>query len=90
MVSPRGSGLACRSPGDLVPGAVEPLYARIDLIDDAGGTPVVLELELAEPSLFLPQAEAASMQGDLGDGSVVAFVKVDGRGNAALVRVGAA
>jgi uncharacterized membrane-anchored protein len=38
-------------------------------------------------SLFLPQDEAASMQADLGDGSMVAIVKVDGRGNAALVRV---
>ena len=38
-------------------------------------------------SLFLPQDQAASMQGDLGDGSKVAVVKVDGRGNAALVRV---
>ena len=38
-------------------------------------------------SLFLPQDEAASIQGDLGDGSMVAVVKVDGRGNAALVRV---
>jgi hypothetical protein len=33
-----------------------PLYARIDLVDDAAGRPVVLELELTEPSLFLPQA----------------------------------
>ena len=38
-------------------------------------------------SLFLPQDEAASMQADLGDGSMVAVVKVDGRGNAALVGV---
>jgi uncharacterized membrane-anchored protein len=38
-------------------------------------------------SLFLPQDEAASMQADLGAGSMVAVVKVDGRGNAALVRV---
>ena len=38
-------------------------------------------------SLFLPQDEAASMQADLSDGSMVAVVKVDGRGNAALVRV---
>ena len=29
-----------------------PLYARVDLIDDADGGPVVLELELIEPSLF--------------------------------------
>lgn len=42
--------------GDLVPGAPPPLYARIDLVPDAGGRPVLLELELTEPSLFLPQA----------------------------------
>ena len=29
-----------------------PLYARVDLIDDDNGDPVVLELELIEPSLF--------------------------------------
>lgn len=29
------------------------LYARVDLIDDAHGRPVVLELEMVEPSLFL-------------------------------------
>lgn len=37
-----------------------PLYARIDLVQDADGRPVVLELELTEPSLFLPQAPAAA------------------------------
>jgi hypothetical protein len=46
--------------GDLVPGSAAPLYARIDLIGDADGTPVVLELELTEPSLFLPQAPGAA------------------------------
>lgn len=30
-----------------------PLYARVDLIRDADGGPVVIELELTEPSLFL-------------------------------------
>ncbi|HUQ10730.1 MAG TPA: hypothetical protein VM146_10485, partial [Steroidobacteraceae bacterium] len=30
-----------------------PLYARVDLIRDQQGEPVVLELELVEPSLFL-------------------------------------
>lgn len=44
---------------DLVPGAPSPLYARIDLVDDGGGRPVLLELELSEPSLFLPQAPDA-------------------------------
>jgi uncharacterized membrane-anchored protein len=38
-------------------------------------------------SLFLPQDDAASMPSRLGGGSMVAVVKVDGRGNAALVRV---
>ena len=37
-----------------------PLYARIDLVDDVAGRPVVLELELTEPSLFLPQAPDAA------------------------------
>jgi hypothetical protein len=41
---------------DLVGAGSSPLYARIDLVDDAAGGPVVLELELTEPSLFLPQA----------------------------------
>jgi O-ureido-D-serine cyclo-ligase len=34
-----------------IPGGA-PLYARVDLIRDDRGTPCVLELELAEPSLF--------------------------------------
>ena len=38
-------------------------------------------------SLFLPQDEAAAMQEDVAGGSMVAVVKVDGRGHAALVRV---
>jgi glutathione synthase/RimK-type ligase-like ATP-grasp enzyme len=33
-----------------------PLYARVDLIRDEKGEPVVLELELIEPSLFFPFA----------------------------------
>lgn len=37
-----------------VPRGAEPLlYARVDLIDDIHGSPVVLELELVEPSVFL-------------------------------------
>ena len=38
-------------------------------------------------SLFLPQDEAAALQADVGDGGMVAVVKVDGRGHAALLRV---
>jgi O-ureido-D-serine cyclo-ligase len=33
-----------------------PLYARVDLIRDEKGEPVVLELEMVEPSLFFPFA----------------------------------
>jgi glutathione synthase/RimK-type ligase-like ATP-grasp enzyme len=45
---------------ELVPGAAPLLYARIDLVADPDGRPVVLELELTEPSLFLPQAPDAA------------------------------
>lgn len=45
---------------DLVPGAPPPLYARIDLVSGDDGRPVLLELELTQPSLFLPQAPAGT------------------------------
>jgi len=38
----------------------EPLYARVDLIRDDHGLPVVLELELTEPSLFFLHAPEAA------------------------------
>jgi glutathione synthase/RimK-type ligase-like ATP-grasp enzyme len=37
-----------------------PLYARVDLIRHAGGQPLLLELELIEPSLFFAQAPQAA------------------------------
>jgi O-ureido-D-serine cyclo-ligase len=37
-----------------------PLYARVDLIHDGRGQPVVLELELTEPSLFFTHAEGSA------------------------------
>ena len=37
-----------------------PLYARVDLLRDPRGTPLVLELELTEPSLFLGLADGAA------------------------------
>ena len=42
--------------------AAEPalLYARVDVVDGPDGTPLLLELELTEPSLFLPQGEGAA------------------------------
>ena len=58
--------------GRLVPAAPAPLYARIDLVPGTSGDPLLLELELAEPSLFLPQSDAGperlveAVQGELG------------------------
>jgi hypothetical protein len=37
-----------------------PLYARVDLIPSAAGTPCLLELELTEPSLFFTHAPGAA------------------------------
>ncbi|MGC8521194.1 MAG: ATP-grasp domain-containing protein [Steroidobacteraceae bacterium] len=37
-----------------------PLYARVDLLRDPAGAPLVLELELTEPSLFLDFAPGAA------------------------------
>ena len=36
------------------------LYARVDVLRDAGGAPAVLELELVEPSLFLDYAPGSA------------------------------
>ena len=36
------------------------LYARVDVIQNADGAPVVLELELTEPSLFFSHAEGSA------------------------------
>jgi O-ureido-D-serine cyclo-ligase len=36
------------------------LYARVDLIRNSGGMPCVLEVELTEPSMFLPLAPGAA------------------------------
>lgn len=36
-----------------VPGTEEPLCARVDLVSDEAGDPLVMELELIEPNLFL-------------------------------------
>ncbi|WP_034521371.1 ATP-grasp domain-containing protein [Actinomadura rifamycini] len=42
-----------------VPGAPDLLYARVDLVPGPDGAPVVLELELAEPNLFLAHGDDA-------------------------------
>jgi glutathione synthase/RimK-type ligase-like ATP-grasp enzyme len=46
-----------------VTGRFGPLtYARVDLVNDDDGQPCVLEVELVEPSLFLPQASPAALE----------------------------
>lgn len=58
-ISPRTPSTAEREVADAVLAAVpvagDLLYARVDLLDDSG-EPVLLELELIEPSLFLDHA----------------------------------
>ncbi|MCZ2856937.1 ATP-grasp domain-containing protein [Blastococcus sp. VKM Ac-2987] len=44
----------------LLPAVAPLLYARIDLVEDPTGRPTVLEVELTEPSFFLPQAPHAA------------------------------
>jgi glutathione synthase/RimK-type ligase-like ATP-grasp enzyme len=41
-------------------GARDLLYARVDLVPGPGGEPLLIELELAEPSLFLAHAPGAA------------------------------
>lgn len=41
-------------------GLEAPLYARVDLLRDAGGQPLLMELELVEPSLFLDLGPGAA------------------------------
>ena len=37
-----------------------PLYARVDMIRDGSGTPMVLELEAIEPAFYLDQVPATA------------------------------
>ncbi|MEZ5063076.1 MAG: hypothetical protein R2700_16495, partial [Solirubrobacterales bacterium] len=43
----------------LAPG--DPLYARVDIVTGEGGRPLVIELELIEPSLYLDIAPATAV-----------------------------
>lgn len=51
-ISSRAIEVACATLGLDDP----PLYARVDLVTGPDGSPLLIELELAEPSLFLPQS----------------------------------
>jgi hypothetical protein len=65
-IAPRGATAAQRAVGDAVLAATAdrtggaPLYARVDLVPGTDGEPVLLELELTEPSLFLGTDPAAA------------------------------
>lgn len=55
----KDEGRVAKAAFNAIPGP-PPLYARIDLVRDAGGQPVVLELELVEPSLFFEHGPGAA------------------------------
>ena len=57
--SPAERELAARVIAAL-PFAELPLYARVDLLSDGDGQPVLLELELTEPSLFFDHAPGSA------------------------------
>ncbi|MCW2831678.1 MAG: hypothetical protein JWP31_2370 [Aeromicrobium sp.] len=65
-ISPRTPSAAQRDIADLalrvaqdITGAAF-LYARVDLVTAADGSPLVIELELTEPSVFLPWADGGA------------------------------
>lgn len=43
-----------------IPGGLVPAYARVDLVPGPDGAPLLLELELTEPSVFLAHAAGAA------------------------------
>jgi O-ureido-D-serine cyclo-ligase len=55
--------------------AAPPLYARVDLLRDARGTPCVLEVELTEPSLFFAHAEGSAERFAAAVGRLAAHVR---------------
>jgi len=73
--------VAGRALAALPGGADRLLYARVDLIPGPDGAPVLLELELTEPSLFLAHAEGAAER--LAD-AITLRVGADRRPDAAL------
>lgn len=65
-ISPRMASPEERELGDAVMGFVvsrfgaAPLYARVDVVRGSAGVPVLMELELVEPSLFLHVADQSA------------------------------
>lgn len=61
-ITPRVASAAELTVGDAVVAALPDglLYARVDLIPDTDGIPLVIEVELTEPSLFFGHSEGAA------------------------------
>jgi O-ureido-D-serine cyclo-ligase len=63
-IAPREPGMSERTLAEralaAIPCGKPLLYARVDLIQDADGTPRLLELELTEPSLFFDHAPGSA------------------------------
>ncbi|MGH1565069.1 ATP-grasp domain-containing protein [Mumia sp. DW29H23] len=51
---------ALRAASQALGGGLDLLYARVDLVAGPDGAPQVIELELTEPSLFLPNVDGAA------------------------------
>ncbi len=78
QIDPREPTVHEREAADRIIAAIPgepPVYARVDLIPDANGTPVLLELELAEPSLFLLHSDGAA--GRLASAIAAGIAQVD-------------
>ena len=53
---------ALQTAGSSLGSATDLLYARVDLVTGPGGSPLLIELELAEPSVFLPQSDGGALR----------------------------
>jgi glutathione synthase/RimK-type ligase-like ATP-grasp enzyme len=77
----------------VVPGEADLLYARVDMVDDGNGNPVVLELELVEPNLFLflqPSSLATAAEAFTAAANCAAVVAQEGalhEGQAAIAQL---
>lgn len=60
--SPAERAVAAQALAAVPGGAGRLLYARVDLLPGSGGRPLVVELELTEPSLFLGYADGAAQR----------------------------
>jgi glutathione synthase/RimK-type ligase-like ATP-grasp enzyme len=60
--TPAELDVARRALGSVPDGPERLLYARVDLVLDAGGNPMLMELELTEPSLFMHASPGSELR----------------------------